>query len=331
MSRPVYKLTIGRVTIDSAADPGRSTVVDLDVSLDLDTPADQAVIRLGRAGGAIPSVGDDVTLDLGYAETTTERVFTGAIDDVRPDITGVRISALGATRKLLGLRVEQTYRDKSAGEIVRDLASRAELPVDTIDDGIRYLAYVVDGSRSAYHHARALAEASGFILHATPEGKLVFRRFAGTITVHIVEYGKQILATEAQATPAPDREVRVFGESPADRAGTGAFAWVTKQFNPGTAGSGAVLLIEDAALRMHAAAATAAQAAAQRLTQRQLTGRVRALGRPQVKLGDAVRVAGAPDARMNGTFQVRAVRHTLTKRGGFTTEIAFWSLGSETG
>jgi phage protein D len=332
MSTPIYQLNIGGVTIDSAANPGTSTVVEIAVALDLDTPADQAVIRLGRAGGVVPSVGADVTVDLGYAETTTERVFTGVIDEVRPDVTGVRVSALGALRKLLALRIDQTYREKTAGAIVRDLASRAALPLASVEDGVSYLVYVADEHRSAYHHARALADANGFLLYADSEGKLVFRDFSGQITTHLFEYGEQLLWTESRLTPAGSAQVRVIGESPADSAGTAAFAWVSKGFNAGIAGSGTpTLVIEDAALRTHEAAARAAGAALQRLSQRQTNGRLRALGRPAARLGDAIRVRGEPDENLNGTFQVRAVSHLLSKQRGFTTDIRFWGLGSEAG
>jgi phage protein D len=85
----------------------------------------------------------------------------------------------------------------------------------------------------------------------------------------------------------------------------------------------------NAALRTNAAAQSAAEAAHLRWRQRSLTGRVRGLGRAAVALGDGVRIQGAPDGRLNGEFQVRSVRHHLTKRAGFTTEVGFWSLGSD--
>jgi phage protein D len=330
MFKPAYKLTLGSTTLDSVAAPTQSTLVALDVSLDLDTPADQAVIRLGRVDGPHPAVGDDVSVELGYADDGMHRVFTGTVADVRPDITATRVTALSPMRELMALRVEQTYQNKTAGEIARDLAGQAGVSVDTVEDGVSFLAYVADGGRNAYQHIRALADKSGLDVYVTPEGKLVFRRFAGTVTTHVFEYGQHIIELVVQAAPATAAQVQVFGESPADAQGDGAFAWLTKSFNPGTAGSGApTLLVQDPSLRTGTAANTAAQAAAQRLKQRTLTGQLRALGRAPVKLGDAVRVTGAPDDCMNETFQVRGVHHRLTKGAGFTTRITFWSLGSD--
>ncbi len=114
MFRPAYKITFGSSVIDSAADPTRSTVVALAVSLDMDTPADEAVIHLGRVGGVQPGLGVDVTVELGYDDSVT-KVFTGTIADLRPDITTTRVTALSPMRDLLALRVAQTYENKTAG------------------------------------------------------------------------------------------------------------------------------------------------------------------------------------------------------------------------
>jgi hypothetical protein len=45
-----------------------------------------------------------------------------------------------------------------------------------------------------------------------------------------------------------------------------------------------------------------------------------------VRLGDAIRVESAPEQRLNSVFQVRAVRHHLSRRSGMVTEIDFWGL-----
>ncbi len=199
-----------------------------------------------------------------------------------------------------------------------------------MEDGVHFLAYVADNGRNAYQHIRALALKSGFDVYTTPDGKLVFRPFTGSITTHVLEYGQHLVRLAVSAAPQAAGEVQLFGESPADAEGDEAFAWLTKSFTPGAAGSGApLLLVQDPSLRTQTAAGAAARAEAKRQQQRALTGHLRALGRPQVKLGDAIRLSGAPDDRMNADFQVRRVRHTLTKKGGFTTEIGFWQLGGD--
>jgi len=280
---------------------------------------------LGRAGGVRPDLDVTTRVELGYTDDDAlVTVFGGAIQDIDPDLTQTRVTALSPMSRLLALRVEQGYFNQTAGSIVRDLANRAQVPVDTAEDGGTYLAYVADGRVNAYHHIRALADNAGLDVYLTPEGKLVFKRFAGPYTIHIFEYAKHIIALDVRSAPSSADKVQVYGESPADSQGDSAFAWLTKEFHPGEAGSGSArLLLENAALRTRAAAAMAADAALSRLRRQTLTGRLRSLGRPQVKLGDAIRITGAPDDRMNATFQVRSVRHRIAKQTGFITDIAY--------
>jgi hypothetical protein len=71
------------------------------------------------------------------------------------------------------------------------------------------------------------------------------------------------------------------------------------------------------------------------LTEQALTGRVRIAGRPQVELGDLVKLQGLPDvagvAGIDGTYQVRGVRHRLSKAGGFVTDISWRSTAGAAG
>jgi phage protein D len=141
--------------------------------------------------------------------------------------------------------------------------------------------------------------------------------------VHVLEAGRDLLALDGlRAAPRAGR-FEAWGESPGASRGDTSWAWLTKDFRPylGEDGSGApTALLERPALRTAAAARTAARAAAAAAQRRTLRARATILGRPQVRLGDAVRLRGTPDA-LDGLFRVRGVRHRLTKRSGFTTAI----------
>jgi phage protein D len=104
---------------------------------------------------------------------------------------------------------------------------------------------------------------------------------------------------------------------------------LTKDFSgsKGSVGSGAsTLLLERPALRTADAARTAAEAAHAAIQRRTLRGRLLTVGHPEVKLGDAIRLREVPDSALNDTFQVRAITHRITKRGGFTTMVEFRSI-----
>src|SRR5262249_33183596 len=159
--------------------------------------------------------------------------------------------------------VEQTFEGKKAGEIVRDLAGRADVDVAAADDGINFPVYVVDGRRSAYEHLLDLAALCGFDLYFNADDELVFERFGNGKTVHVLESGKHIVALDVLRTPARAGMVQAWGESAASSSGNDAAAWLTRDFaaSHGETGSGGLFLLERSSLRTREAARTAAQAA----------------------------------------------------------------------
>jgi hypothetical protein len=188
MLRPAYKLTIGNKLVDTTDEPQASTVTELRVSVDMETPADQCVLTLGQVGGLRPAVDDDAAIELGYADDgALVQVFSGKVVAVEPGLTRTRVVAHGSGQALLRLYVDETYENRTAGEIVRALAGDVGVTVAAADDGIRFPAYVADGRRSAFEHMRVLADLSGLDLYTNAEGELVLQRFAGGNTVHVLE------------------------------------------------------------------------------------------------------------------------------------------------
>ncbi|HEV2359514.1 MAG TPA: hypothetical protein VGZ23_18135 [bacterium] len=327
---PAYKLTMGRKVVDTTHEPKASTVVDLAVRLDLDTPADSFECILGPVDGLKPARDDDAAIELGYADNGgLTKVLTGTVVTVEPALTAVRVAGYTPAEVLLRSFLDQTYENKTAGQIVGDLARRAKVDVENAEDGVNFLAYVVDGRRSFYRHMLDLAALCGFDLYFTPDGKLVFEKFINGKTVHVFEYTKHIVALQVERTPPDAGRVEAWGESPSGSQGDDAWAWLTKDFSDskGTAGSGdPLLLLERPALRTSSAAQAAADAASTRILRRTVRGRVLTIGRPQVTLGDAIGLRGLPDSALNTNFQVRSVTHRITKRDGFTTAVGFRAI-----
>jgi hypothetical protein len=332
--RPAYRIVIGDQVVDTTIEPRASTAVELVVRLDLDTPVDAFTLRQGQVGGLRATPGDDASVDLGYADgDDPARVLTGLVVAVDPALETKRIVGHGAGDAMLRTFVGKTFEDTTAGAVVRSLAGEAGVGVERASDGPSLNAYVVDGRRPALPQIRDLAELSGFDVYLTPEGKLVFEAFTGSHTVHVLKYGEHVLAARLERARPRAGTVEVWGESPGSSRGDESWAWLTSDFGPrrGTAGSGApTLLVERAAVRTAQMAATAATAIADTLTAGTLRGNLRIQGRAQVRLADLVRLEGFPAAagvdELDGNYQVRAVRHRLSKRDGFTTEIGFRSL-----
>src|SRR2546423_596079 len=327
MLKPAYKLTIGGKVVDTTDQPRASTTVDLNVVLDIGAAADGFTLMLGNVGGLAPKRGDAAEVALGYAddEGALTRVVKGEVDRVEPGLETTRVIAYGGDMKLMRSFAEQTYKGLSAGAIVRDLAGKASVPVERAEDGINFPVYVVDSERSIYAHMLDLAESCGFDLYLTPDGKLVFEKFKEGQIVHVFEYAKHIVSLDVQrATPAAE-QVEVWGESATATNGDDGAAWVTTDFSgsKGVAGTGRRLLLQRPSLRTAAAAHTAAQAALTEIKRRSMRGHLVTIGRPEVKLGDAIRLAAVPDDSLNGNYQVRGVNHRITKAGGFISRIDF--------
>jgi phage protein D len=331
MLTPGYKLTIGKTTVDSTTQPRAGTAVDLVVRLDMEISADSFTIVLGDVGGHLKAaMGEKVTVALGYADGGgLIQVIAGSVVSLEPSLNTTRVVGYTAAETLLRSYLDATYENNTAGAIVRDLAGKARVTVANAEDGIQFPVYVIDGRRSFCNHIRSLADFCGFDSYFNSQGELVFAKFAKPNAVHLFEHAKDILELQVTHSLPLAGTVQTWGESPTDNKGPGASAWLTKNFarSRGTSGSGKpILLLERPALRTRDAAQTAAAADAIRIRRATLRGRLVSVGRPEVKLGDAVELRALPDAALNKTFQVRAVTHRISKRGGFTTEVNFWAI-----
>jgi phage protein D len=325
--RPAYAVTVGGMRVDTTSEPRASTLVSLTVALDLDTPADTATLELGRIGQLEPAVDDDATIEMGYIDDPSlTTVLTGTVGLVDPGLVTGTVVVYSGAAALLRTVANETFENKSAGDIVRDLAGRAGVGVGNVETGSRFPAYVADGRRGAFEHVLDIARLCGLDAYVDSAGNVVMERFTGGHAVHVLEHAKQIVELDVRRTPPAATAVEAWGESPGTSRGTNAWAWLTKDFDKlhGSAGSGSPLrVLERPALRSADAAKRAAEGALEAIQRRAVRGRVLTIGRPEVKLGDAIQLRSVPDAAANGTFQVRAVTHRICKRRGFTTEIGF--------
>src|SRR5215212_4636267 len=339
--RPTFTLTIGGLissTDNPVAGPGA-----LVVERDMDVPADALRLRLQERAGIL--VGDAVTLDLGH-DGEEETVFTGAVEAVRPAISGVAVRALGKTHDLLNLRVSTTYVNQSAGSIARDLIGQAGLSAGTVDDGPVLPRYVVDRALSGYRHLKELADRLGYELYADRDGNLMFHALGPAANLDALggalgavagaaagllgaggesyAFGQQLLSAATRWRGVSWGTVEVGGESPISSQGDTTEHWLTTNDADyrGSAGDGEpALLVRDPVARTKD---LADRFAAGRLAVAARTARgvsITTLGRPQVDLGHTVAVADVPEESVNGSGYVRAIRHRFGDESGFLTEM----------
>jgi len=324
--RPLFSVAFG----ESGADVWAEALVTVVLEAGLVPFADAVTMRL--AGGAsVPGVAleDSGTVELGYEDGSTETVFTGQVEEVRHSVQGTTwITAVNGGALLSRTRVNQSYEQQKAGDIVKDLAGRAGVETDTVEDGADFPFYVVDDRPSAYQHVAALARKSGYLAFFTPEGKLNFVPFTAGQAVQTFTYGEDVLSLHATEAPPAVGAVTTVGEGAAGSQGQEAWSWLVKDPSAVTASAGSgspERLVQDASLRSTEAAQGAVDGIAGAAEGTRLIGEFLVPGAPAVVVGSAVEIVDAPQDTLNGLFLVRRVRHRFSKREGFITLICFGS------
>jgi hypothetical protein len=309
--------------------------VALYLSHDSPVPAagDALVLALDYEDGA----GGDLAAAmgaLGGGSSGPAQVFSGQVVAVEPALFGPRVVALNGGARLQGLRTWQFYESKSAGDIVKDLAGQAGVTPGTVEDGVSLPAYVVDARRHAYRHVAELAQLCGFDAYITPDDALVFAPFAKSTADHTFAYADDVLALRVEQGVPAIGQVTVMGESPASGEGQNTWPWLASDWSSyqGQAGAnGASWLVQARAARTQEAAQALADSLADRAARGATRGILRALGRPAVKVGDAVEATGAPAAALNALYQVVRVEHRFDRKNGFLTTLALIAAGGSSG
>lgn len=314
MLYPNYRLEVGSeaFTIDSQA------VTSIIVKLSLGPKIDSCSVLL--VGGLAYSIGknDNVKVYLGYGDEL-DKVFTGIIDVVDRGYPHVKIDCLSPALNLARLRINRVYVNQTAGQIVSDLTSTANVNRGEVMDGLSFPAYVIDDRLNAYEHIEKLARRCGFVFYTSANGDLFFRSYEER-EKHILKYGGDIVSIDVvEAIEAYDC-IKVFGESPSSMIGGETYHWLTKREILGEAGRGRTLTICDFTIKDKGAAENVAQTVLDN-ARKSLNVVLRVVGNAKVKVNDTVEVREAPEEKLNGVFQVVEVEHYLDKVKGFTSII----------
>lgn len=320
MLNVAHKITFGSTSLQSGK---TSRLLALETRAALGVPVNICRVVLDGATSVSAKPGDDVKVELGYDSTLT-KVFSGKISNVARGVETVTLEAASSFTALTAARINSLYEKLNAGDIVGDLLGKLEVDKATVEAGEKFASFTVSDRESAWNVVTDLAARCGFDFYADAEDKAVFKKFAATET-HAFEYGIHILDF-AQDTLQPSLDgVEVYGESPVGQGqGDDASSWLTKKIVKGNAGksSGNVMRISDASARTQSLVKSVAGNILKHY-QVEARGRMRVLGAPDVKLGDAVKVSKMPDTAQNGTYKVTSVRQRLNGRVGFVTDVAW--------
>ena len=148
--------------------------------------------RLGAVGKRIDIKKEDILkLSLGYEDGMSE-VFHGKVEDLIFRTFDMRIIAYSSTFNLSRVSKDKFYEQRTAGQIVKDLADVAGVETKDIEDGVKFPYYAVDSNKNAYEHIKELAAVCGFDTYCNNKDQLMFKKY-NPKTKHPVTYGKNII------------------------------------------------------------------------------------------------------------------------------------------
>ena len=325
--KPVFEVQFG----SPSADDWAHALVEFSVHSGSAPWVDTAEIYVASAQAPASAPGDAGSVSAGYDDSSKEHIFTGQVEAVRYGIAGlVRVTASTGAAMLSRLRVNQGYEQSTAGDVVKDLAQRASVDTDSVEDGDTYPFYAVDDGRNVWQHIAALARKNGFSATFTPQGKLNFKPVAAAQPVQTFTYGQDVLALQLTSAVPLAGQVTVVGEGAAGANGSHAASWLVKDASSvkSQAGQGDTgKLVSDSSLRSSDAAQTAADSIANALGGAASRGWLATPGAPAVSVGSTIEISGAPQETLNGTCLVQRVQHRFSKTRGFISLIFFTQSG----
>ena len=286
-----------------------------------------------QIGGNDISPGDPVTVELTAGEVSS-KVMTAEVQSMASSLYQTRITGATVMERLTRTRLNQVYENQSLNQIVSDLASQAGVDTGQIDTGSTYSYFVVEERRTLLDHVRQLALCDGMDVYAETDNKLTVTVFNKTAADHIFRYGMEILDLQMCVNHPVISQVRVSGESPSSSQGTDTWPWLVKDISSfqGESGDGGQLLtFQYGAIRTKDVADSLAAVKLGVIKDQSTWGRLKILGNPAVKLGDAIEIKDTPKPELNGLFKVTEVRHVLSKTDGYITFVGFSGLGGSSG
>lgn len=359
--KATYKITIGPWSIDSADDP-RTEFIALETHLSVGSCNDCCRISLyapgeepglleglvSEAAGALGlgagsgqqafsiqvrgnhiKPGDPIIIRLTSGEVSG-KVMTAEVQSVDSSFGQTRITGRTAVQKMANTRLNQVYENQSFKQIVNDLAGQAGVTSGNVETGSRYPYLVVHESKNLYQILQELAMGEGMDVYFDTDNRLNINQFSKTGADHTFNYGTDIFDLRVFNYQMNNQHILVYGESPASNQGTDTWHWIARDLSPvqSEVGSGGqTLSFHSGVIRTKDAADMLAASKYGAIKDNSTWGRLKILGNPAVKPGDAIEIKNAQKPELNGLFKVTAVRHILNKEEGYVTRLGFTGSG----
>ncbi len=266
-----------------------------------------------------------VSLEMGWADSGIT-VFTGTIVSLEYTLNEVHGIAHGSQKDLAQTRIDETFIDQNAGDVVKALADRAGLDTGIIDSGIQLPKYLAEGSLSLFDHLHLLARICGVDVFTDEDGKINFTKREAFTADYTYQYGINLMDARIRKNTPAISSIQVIPESPASQEGTQASSWFVKSSRDisATAGQGNIRRFSTALCTTKEAAQTAAKSYQRDIERRGIKGKIMVMGQPEANPGQVVELKDMPDQNTNGYYEISGVDHALDGISGFKTTLHLW-------
>jgi hypothetical protein len=321
--RPSVAATLGNLRYDTQ-------VVRCRASLALLPRGSSAEIELPGSVRFEAAAGDDASLEMDGGEGTAT-ILTGKVHSIRRNLDSIAVTIADAAGDLAALHPSVTYGKQGASQVIRSLASDANVSAGAVDIDLDLPFYVAHPARTASEHIAELARLGGAIAFTDGDGRLQVRARPSGQASAALKYGREIARYDVRSAQVVNGSRFAIGFGPAGSASAPDALRHSLGFLPSSAADGgpgvhrypiAALRIPGAASNASTALQTAAAAQSKRLV-------ARCFLLAALRAGDVIEVQELPDGLFGGPWLLARVEHELVGGTGATTlEAEIASAGS---
>jgi len=203
---PTISLTLGNLRYDQH-------VSRVSASLTTLPGVNSATVDLPAGVRFEAATGEDAILALDGGEGAHD-VMTGTIHRIDRTPTRIRVMLADAGATLASLRVASTFKGLGAAEIVKAIASDADVEVGEMSMDLDAALYVADQRRTAAEHVAALCRMGGLFACVGGDGKLSGIAADSDTATIAIKYGREIIevsSTSRRVPAAPADDERAVG------------------------------------------------------------------------------------------------------------------------
>lgn len=309
---PTISLTLGNLRYDQH-------VSRVSASLTTLPGVNSATVDLPAGVRFEAATGEDAILALDGGEGAHD-VMTGTIHRIDRTPTRIRVMLADAGATLASLRVASTFKGLGAAEIVKAIASDADVEVGEMSMDLDAALYVADQRRTAAEHVAALCRMGGLFACVGGDGKLSGIAADSDTATIAIKYGREIIevSSTSRRVPATPRLLMTSGPSgSADGSDSLRHSFAPVPDGAPDAGANA-LWIPAAGLRTPSGAQDASGAATGAMQARASTLKATCFLLPALRPGDVVEIQDLPAPLESGAWIVTRMRHNVGPGGGQT-------------